>query len=87
MQRSGKKRRKKDELLEGNVKLISRGGRRKERKKSCKRGVYLNEITSWFALGTKIYRKLARINRIPSQMVSLMKETNKLINRKRGGRK
>lgn len=86
MQRSGKKRRKKDELLEGNVKLISRGGRRKERKKSCKRGVHLNEIT-WFALGTKIYRKLARINRIPSQMVSLMKETNKLINRKRGGRK
>lgn len=93
MQRSGKKRRKKDELLEGNVKLISRvkeggeGERRKERKKSCKRGVHLNEITSWFALGTKIYRKLARINRIPSQMVSLMKETNKLINRKRGGRK
>lgn len=39
MQRSGKKRRKKDELLEGNVKLISRvkeggggGGEKKERK-------------------------------------------------------
>lgn len=35
MQRSGKKRRKKDELLEGNVKLISRvkeGGREGEKK-------------------------------------------------------
>lgn len=37
MQRSGKKRRKKDELLEGNVKLISRvkegGGGEEKRKK------------------------------------------------------
>lgn len=42
MQRSGKKRRKKDELLEGNVKLISRvkegeGGKEKRKKEKLQK--------------------------------------------------
>lgn len=64
---------------------------RNETKESCKEGEHLNKITRWFALRTKTGiarlkyikdKERAGIKRIPWRMGSLMKETNKLINRK-----